>query len=261
MSWTTCIERHDTVDSTMRVAATLADRGAREGTTVVARAQTAGRGRHGRRWHSPTGAGLWLTTIVRPHPGTPAHLATLSLVGGIAAWRALRALGVADVRVKWPNDLVVHARKLWRVLLEMRPDVERAPCVLIGMGINVAARAALSLPDDVSPLYVGLVDCLRKDGSGPDALLEQTLCTLLPELEACYHRWQAEGLADVLAEWQEADALAGVRVRIDDGAQTRVGIADGISAHGELRVRIGGQTVLVGAGEVVQVRGREEDCQ
>src|SRR6185312_603369 len=136
MSWTELIDPRNAVGSTMEEVRFVAARGAVEGTTVWARAQTAGRGRHGRHWASPLDAGVWLTTLLRPasQPG----IEHLSLVAGVAVWRALRQLGADAVRLKWPNDVVAHGRKLAGVLLEADGLGTQHPKVFVGMGINWA---------------------------------------------------------------------------------------------------------------------------
>src|SRR5687767_15853605 len=86
---------------------------------LAAEEQTAGRGRRGRRWHSAPGAGLTFSLgrrIRRP----ARELAALSLVAGVAAARALRALGVRQAALKWPNDLLVDGAKLGGILVETR---------------------------------------------------------------------------------------------------------------------------------------------
>jgi len=254
MSWTTHIQRHARVVSTQEEAASLARAGAPEGTTVVADAQTGGRGRHGRSWVSAPGAGLWMTTLLRPpaQPKPPADVPTLSLVAGIACWKAVRSLGVEAARIKWPNDLVVGDRKLGGILLEAS-FVSGAAEVLVGIGLNVAATPPPSLPAELLPSYASVAE-LAAPGSQPGELRETLLGQVLRELEACYHRWQFEGLAEVLTLWSEADALAGEAVRVDVGTATIEGIAVGLSEDGALRVQASGGLTLVTAGEVLRVR-------
>src|SRR5438477_1095742 len=104
---------------------------------LAAQEQTAGRGRRGRRWYSPPGAGVTfsLSALIR----RPAReLAGLSLVAGVGAARALRGLGVAQAALKWPNDLVVDGAKLGGILVETRGSL-----AILGVGINCRRDAAL----------------------------------------------------------------------------------------------------------------------
>src|SRR6266850_4733723 len=109
---------------------------------LAAQVQTAGRGRRGRRWYSARGAGVTfsLSAVIR----RPAReLAGLSLVAGVAAARALRALGVAQAALKWPNDLVVDGAKLGGILVETRSNGGGATRAVVGVGINLRGAAEL----------------------------------------------------------------------------------------------------------------------
>src|SRR5262249_52149663 len=110
---------------------------------LVAAAQTAGRGRRGRRWHAAPGDGLTFSLALRVQRA-PRELAALSLVAGIGGTRALRAGGVARAALKWPNDLVVDGAKLGGILVETRSlPAARATLAVIGVGINLRGAAEL----------------------------------------------------------------------------------------------------------------------
>src|SRR5882762_5867498 len=171
---------------------------------LAAQVQTAGRGRRGRRWYSARGAGVTfsLSAVIR----RPAReLAGLSLVAGVAAARALRALGVAQAALKWPNDLVVDGAKLGGILVETRGSF-----AVIGLGINCRRDAALEtrLRRPIAALEQFIpVDRNR--------LIERIAQSLLEALAT----FQARGLEPLLREWERMDAHAGkrLRVRLADG--------------------------------------------
>jgi BirA family biotin operon repressor/biotin-[acetyl-CoA-carboxylase] ligase len=101
---------------------------------LAAEEQTAGRGRHGRRWRSARGAGA--TFSIRRHMACKQRLlAGLSVAVGISSARALRGLGARGVSLKWPNDLMVRRRKLGGILIETRPSADGS-VVIVGIGIN-----------------------------------------------------------------------------------------------------------------------------
>ena len=133
---------YDTVASTLDLAHTLARDGAPEGTLILAERQTAGRGRSGRAWASENGAGIWLTLIARP--ADESALEVLSLRVGLASARALEAFTDFEVRVKWPNDLMMDDGKLGGILIESRWREERVDWVAIGVGVNCR------LPNDIA---------------------------------------------------------------------------------------------------------------
>jgi len=134
--------RFDAVDSTQEVAKLLLGRGADEGTILVAKRQSAGKGRHGRAWASPPG-GLYVSLVVRPDPR---YVATLGLLAGIPVVKALRHYGVF-AGLKWPNDVVFMGKKIGGILSEgvYRGDAFYA---VIGIGVNTGIDLE-RLPEDV----------------------------------------------------------------------------------------------------------------
>jgi BirA family biotin operon repressor/biotin-[acetyl-CoA-carboxylase] ligase len=105
---------------------------------LAAELQTAGRGRHGRRWRSARGAGATFS-IRRPMRCEQRRLVGLSVAVGISSARALRRLGARGVALKWPNDLMVNRRKLGGILIETRPAAPGS-VVIVGIGINCRAQ-------------------------------------------------------------------------------------------------------------------------
>lgn len=125
------------VSSTLDIVHMLGEEGAPAGTLVLAEAQSAGRGRMGRTWHSEPGRGIWLTLLERPLGEE--ILSVLSLRIALALAPALDAFAVAPVRLKWPNDIYAGPRKLAGVLLEARWHGARLDWLAVGVGINVQA--------------------------------------------------------------------------------------------------------------------------
>ena len=154
----------DRVGSTNDEARRLAEQGTEAGAVVVAKEQLRGRGRHGRVWQSPPG-NLYASLLLRPGC-TVARSAQLSLVASLALAEALIALAPpnSDVRVKWPNDVLVRGAKVAGLLLESasRPG-GRVAWVVVGSGVNIA-----SAPDDVP--YPATA--LRYEGFPPVAPLD-----------------------------------------------------------------------------------------
>ena len=134
--------RYDAVDSTNDVAKLLLGHGADEGTILVAKRQSAGKGRHGRAWASPLG-GLYMSLVVKPEP---AYVATLGLLSGIPIVKALRHFGVF-ASLKWPNDVVFMEKKIAGILSE---GVYRGSefYAVVGVGVNTTIDLE-RLPEDV----------------------------------------------------------------------------------------------------------------
>src|SRR5687767_6006184 len=138
----TPVHYFDEITSTNDEAARRAELGAPEGTTVVASAQTAGRGRFGRSWFSPAGAGLYVSVIVRDRRAAP----YLSLAGGVAVADGIRMATGLPVELKWPNDVVIASglgkrRKLAGILAEGTTSTAGIQYVILGFGINLQAAA------------------------------------------------------------------------------------------------------------------------
>jgi len=203
----------------------------RPGVLLIADEQTAGRGRRGRRWYSAPGAGLTFSLSVKI--GRP--VAGLSLVAGVAAARALRALGVAQAALKWPNDLEVDGAKLGGILVETRGAL-----AVIGIGINCRRDAALEAR--LRRPIAALEQFMQVDG---DRVIHKVAHGLLEALDT----FRREGLAPLLAEWQRMDAHAGkrLRVRLADG-RTLTGVSRGLDAQGGLKLetRAGLRAILSG---------------
>ncbi|MEM7444912.1 MAG: biotin--[acetyl-CoA-carboxylase] ligase [Pseudomonadota bacterium] len=140
------LHRYDVVGSTNDVAKELAEKGAPHGTVVMADRQAAGRGRHGRAWSSPAG-NLYASVVLRPEMPA-AVVAQLSLIASLAMAEALAELALEiDVRVKWPNDVLIGNAKISGLLLESAgPLGDKVDWVVIGSGVNIAHRPDLDRP-------------------------------------------------------------------------------------------------------------------
>jgi BirA family transcriptional regulator, biotin operon repressor / biotin---[acetyl-CoA-carboxylase] ligase len=210
---------------------------------LAAEAQTAGRGRRGRRWHSAPGAGATFSLAVRlrrPMRELPA----LSLVAGVAASRALRRMGV-QAALKWPNDLVVGGAKLGGILVETRADGDASHAV-IGIGINCRRDRALrkKVRRDVA--------CLEQWIAVPR---NEVIREIARELLEALGQFEAKGLDGLRGEWQSMDAHAGqrLRVRLADG-RVVTGTASGLAENGALQLQTSTGMRTVTSGRVVSAR-------
>ncbi|MCH8990255.1 MAG: biotin--[acetyl-CoA-carboxylase] ligase [Acidobacteria bacterium] len=138
------------VTSTLDLIHQLAEEGAPAGVLVLADEQVSGRGRQGRRWHSPKGSGIWLATLKRPP--RPVDGGLLALRVGLCVANALDSLGIAS-NIKWPNDVMIHDRKVAGILCEARSG-SMGTWVAVGIGINVYGP----LPSDIADVAISLDD-------------------------------------------------------------------------------------------------------
>jgi BirA family biotin operon repressor/biotin-[acetyl-CoA-carboxylase] ligase len=196
---------------------------------LAADEQTAGRGRRGRRWHSPAGTGV-LFSLALPLRRPVHELGGLSVVAGLAAVRALRALGASEVALRWPNDLLVRGAKLGGILVETRARGAGSAAV-VGIGVNhrtvqgLAARLRRG---------VAALDQLLRPLPPRNAVISAVGC----ELIAALHAFDATGFGPFLADWEALHAFAGqrLRVRLADG-RVVAGLAEGLAADGALQLR------------------------
>jgi BirA family biotin operon repressor/biotin-[acetyl-CoA-carboxylase] ligase len=235
---------------------TAAGAGAAEGLVLVAEAQTAARGRMGRRWASPPRAGLTFSVLLRPDGVLAARLGWLPLLAGVAAAAAVRAVTGVDAVLKWPNDVLTGGAKLGGILAE-----RSGSAVVAGIGINVWQDRA-DLPGDASATSLALAAEAGGE-TGPDGpgLRERLLAELLAGLARRYLAWRDQaspGDADACGlrqEYVRRCATLGREVTVTmPGAQPVTGTAAGVDGAGRLEVRTAAGLAVVTAGDVVHVR-------
>ncbi len=214
---------------------------------LFAEMQSAGRGRRGRAWRSPFGANLYLS-LAWSFPAWPPQLGTLPLAVGVACARAVRALGVADIKLKWPNDLRIGAAKLGGILIEQRGEAGGACRVVVGIGLNCSMSAAQAAAIDQA--WISLAQaCTHASVRMPSR--NRVAALLLDHLVAALLQFEASGFASFLDDWNLLDAAAGQAVRITGGAQELIeGRACGIDADGALIVESDGRRLHLHAGDV-----------
>lgn len=236
----------DSVDSTSQALARLADRGATEGTVVVAEAQTAGRGRHGSAWFSPEAASLYVSVLFHPRIA-PRELALFAPIASLALAEAVWLEG-AKARIKWPNDVVVDDRKVGGVLVQAPVIAGRLAYVILGVGVNLNVSPA-ELAAGLGPAAESAVSLHELVGHTVDR--NAFAASFLTRLEKWHRTFRARGAAAVHAAWLERDALAGRRLEAwSDGEPCR-GWGRGIDTSGTLLVEDdAGRTHRIVAGAV-----------
>ena len=130
------IHFEESVTSTQAIAHKLAYEGAVEGTLVVAEEQTTGRGRLDRAWYSPKHTGVWMSLILRPQI-PPSQAPQLTLLAAVGVVQAIQEVTGLEPDIKWPNDILIHQKKLVGILTELQAETDRINSVIIGIGINV----------------------------------------------------------------------------------------------------------------------------
>jgi BirA family biotin operon repressor/biotin-[acetyl-CoA-carboxylase] ligase len=214
---------------------------------LFAEIQRAGRGRRGRSWLAPFGAGLTFS-VAWTFEETPADLSALSLALGVQAVECLRSLGAHEAMLKWPNDLVWRHRKLAGFLVQSKFEAGGAASVVAGLGVNLvlpeATRAELAATG-ASPV----TDLAEACGGAPPGRnllagrLAQAMCDGL-------ERFGREGFAPFAGRWAALDSLAGAPVRVSHAAGCVEGRALGADRDGAFRAEVDGRVERFLAGDV-----------
>jgi BirA family biotin operon repressor/biotin-[acetyl-CoA-carboxylase] ligase len=238
--------------STNDDALAWAAEGAPEGAWIVAGSQSAGRGRRGRVWASPPGAGLYVSVVFRPQGGAPAGDPTMSLLtvmAGVAAVEAIVDATGVRATLKWPNDLVVEApdapaRKLAGILAEGVMVGARLSAVVVGLGINLRPSA---YPPEIAARAVAL-ETLAGRAVDPDSVLVAVLGGLARRRRALA---EPQGGPELLEAWRRwSPSASGARIRWQQQDEVREGITAGVDDTGALRVQTRAGEARLVAGEV-----------
>jgi BirA family transcriptional regulator, biotin operon repressor / biotin---[acetyl-CoA-carboxylase] ligase len=231
---------HEEVGSTNDVAIAAAEEGAAEGVVIAANAQLSGRGRVGRSWSSPAGAGLYVSVVLRP---AREALPLVTIAAGVAIAEGIHAATGLLASVKWPNDVNLGSRKLAGILAEGGSSNAAVDYVIVGFGVNLR-------PATYSADVAARATCIEIElGRAVDRGLVLAEC--LSALSTRYHMLQSGAAADVVAAWRaRAASNMGRAVEWDTDGGSRRGIAHDIDATGALLIRADDQIVRVISGEV-----------
>lgn len=235
------------LDSTNLEIARLAAQGVAHGTVAVAEEQTAGKGRRGRSWESPAGENIYMSIFVKPDC-EPDKAPMLTLVMAYSVAQVIRELGISEVQIKWPNDLVLSGRKICGILTEMQLEGSEIDYVVVGVGINVNTRKFPSdLEEKATSLYLE---------SGRRFERESMVENIVEKFEHAYQQFmETQDLLFIQEAYNSMLVNAGKEVRVLEPGNEYMAIAQGINSRGELIVRTPeGEEKAVYAGEV-SVRG------
>jgi BirA family biotin operon repressor/biotin-[acetyl-CoA-carboxylase] ligase len=242
--------RFDSIDSTNSEALKEARLGAGEGLCVVARRQTAGRGRMGRSWISPADAGLYLSIVLRPTLDTK-YLPLLTLMTAVAVSDTLSETYGLKPDIKWPNDLLVNEKKISGILAETT-ESPAGLAVIVGVGINLRQT---NYPPDIAATATSLTEAIGE----PTAEIETSV--LEEQLLRFFDYWYgilqgSNGSGEIINAWRERSTyFSGKSVSVTLEHDSVTGITDGLDKSGALRVRQpDGSVVLIQSGDVHKLR-------
>ena len=241
------ILRFDTLDSTNSEALRQARLGADEGLCIIARQQTAGRGRHGRTWVSDKDAGLYFSIVLRPMIETR-FLPLITLMTGVAVYESLVEVGLKP-DIKWVNDILLSEKKIAGILAETL-ETPTGLAVIVGIGINLSSQ---NLPEEIADIATS-VEAASAPIQAATGEIENTLTKYLAY-------WYAilcgeDGPAVIRDEWRRRSSYfsgKGVQVALEN--EIFEGITDGLEENGALRVKTTDDLIkIVQAGDVERLR-------
>lgn len=238
------VRHFPTIDSTNTLAMREAEQGQESGTVYLADEQTGGRGRGAHAWHSSVGSGLYVSILLRPKIA-PADILWLSLAAGLAVQAAVRDVTSLALDIRWPNDLLLSARKTGGILTELNAEVTRVRHAVIGVGLNVHQP---SFPPELASLATSLKAETGRDWSRQDLLIA-LLRHLNEETERLTTPYNLDRVTADIRSRLAANStwIQGKTVTVTE-ADTFSGVTDGLDSRGFLRVRTpqGVRTVLSG---------------
>lgn len=237
------IIHRDSLDSTNSFAFAQAMGGEPEGTCVVAESQNKGRGRLGRKWSSPEGRNIYLSVILRPavHPSVVYPITFLS---SLAVSDTIAQLTGLKPTLKWPNDVLVGARKISGTLIELSTEADMVRFVVIGIGLNVNME---------------MKDMDREIKAKATSFLVETKKTyersrvcgiLLSNLEQYYGVFKNDGPRAICDIWEQKAKIRGKYLEINQMGEVYAGLAQGIDRDGAILLDINGTTKKILAGDV-----------
>ena len=243
------MELHHSIGSTNARAKELAQSGAVHGTLVAAEEQVSGRGRLGRSWVSPPGMGIWMSLVLRP-PFSPPSAPRITILAAMAVADAINRVTGLKAGIKWPNDIIVHSRKVCGILTEIQADPDVIEYVAVGIGVN-ANTPKDGFPEEISRSATSL---FIESGSKVDRNL--LLTDILGSFEEYYNRYEKTGdFTELLMEYKKRCITLNRRVRVFGRTEEFEGAAVDLTEDCALVIRLADDTLRTVFSGDVSVRG------
>lgn len=247
--WLSSLQLFPHIESTNKHLMKLAERRPIDGTVLIAEVQTGGRGRRGRSWISPFGRNIAMSlgmSLACPSVG----IGAVSLVIGLAIADVLRSIGVRNVELKWPNDVLIEGRKVSGILIELTNRSDPTEMV-IGVGVNVGARDFLmaGIEQQVADVTEQVRGLSRSILAGEIINVVHRYC----------REFEAHGFRVFRDRWMAIHAYQDRRVVVTSGSASVRGICRGISLSGALLLDDGKEVIELIGGEITLRQSKGND--
>lgn len=234
---------YQSVQSTNIIAQVLAVSGAVEGTLIVSEHQKKGKGRFGRTWYSPPETGLYCSVILKPDIH-PSKAPGISLVAALAVADAIKTYGDLDVKIKWPNDVLISGKKVCGILTELSGEFDRAHFVVVGVGANINQQLS-DFPSSISKNAGSIRIALGKKIKRVEFLQR-----FLRNFEKDYLAFRSGGLKKMRKRILKYSPLPGHEIELRNGLNTIKGNVLDIDDDGRLVIESASGKIAFNSGEV-----------
>ncbi|MCX5817069.1 MAG: biotin--[acetyl-CoA-carboxylase] ligase [Proteobacteria bacterium] len=233
----------DNIDSTNSYAFKLALGGKPEGTCVVAEAQRTGKGRLNRVWFSPPGKNLYLSVILKP-PVHPARVYPITFISSLAVYDTIeRVTGIAPT-LKWPNDVLIHGKKVCGTLLEISTEADMVRFIVVGIGFNINMKEK-----EIDEMIRNKATSLHIETK--KTYERASICgILLSNLDKYYSIFRKKGEQDICNIWEKTAQIKGKYLEINQMGEVYRGVSEGIDTSGAMLININGKVKRIIAGDV-----------
>lgn len=250
------VKYYDKIDSTNTQAKRLAEEGAEHGLLVVTEQQSAGKGRRGKGWESPSGTGIWFSLILKPDI-EPSKASILTLIAALSVSKGIEKETGLCTNIKWPNDIVINKKKVCGILTEMSSELDYIHYIIVGMGINVNMEY---FPEDIAAMATSLYLEKKKESNRAEVIkIRRSLIikSILESMEEYYSIFlKTKSLEPFMEEYNQRLVSIQKEVKLIGENQTeQVGKCLGINKWGELRVQFKDGTIKEILSGEVSVRG------
>lgn len=227
-------------------AALSSARDCQNGTIILAETQTKGRGRLSRTWASPSG-GIWMSLLLKPEMPL-AHVYQINMAVAVALCQAISSTLGLEAGIKWPNDLLIHEKKICGILMEIGAQVDRLDYAVVGLGLNAN--------NDTSGFPAEWRSTSLAEELGHDIDRCELICRILEAIEAAY---EMMGSQEIYEQWRRRSLTLNRMVRITSEAGDQVGQAVDLAPDGALLLRVGDEEKRILAGDCIHLRAIEAE--